>query len=108
MLEWIQNWYNQQCDGHWEHYYGVKIENIDNPGWDVKIDFNDTGLIVEQNIDWQFFEMSETNWIGYKVVDNVFEASGDPFKLELILSLFKMLAETGTINKSHVSVLISK
>ena len=52
--------------------------------------------------------MSETNWIGYKVVDNVFEASGDPFKLELILSLFKMLAETGTINKSHVSVLISK
>ena len=32
MLEWLMNWYESNCDGDWEHSYGVKIESLDNPG----------------------------------------------------------------------------
>ncbi|MCM3133740.1 immunity 53 family protein [Paenibacillus polysaccharolyticus] len=32
-LTWIQHRYDQNCDGEWEHVYGVKIQTIDNPGW---------------------------------------------------------------------------
>ncbi|MBY0204438.1 Imm53 family immunity protein [Paenibacillus cucumis (ex Kampfer et al. 2016)] len=32
-LAWIQHRYDQNCDGEWEHVYGVKIQTIDNPGW---------------------------------------------------------------------------
>ncbi|MFE2849501.1 Imm53 family immunity protein, partial [Streptomyces scopuliridis] len=33
LLDWLQNWYTQQCDGDWEHEWGVKIATLDNPGW---------------------------------------------------------------------------
>ena len=42
ILIWLQNWYKQQCDGCWEHLYGIEIGNLDNPGWTVKIDLSDT------------------------------------------------------------------
>jgi hypothetical protein len=40
----IQNWYKINCNGDWEHSYGYKIENLDNPGWTVRIDLNETSL----------------------------------------------------------------
>ncbi|MET9563851.1 Imm53 family immunity protein [Streptomyces tauricus] len=33
----MQNWYAQQCDGDWEHEWGVEIAMLDNPGWNVSI-----------------------------------------------------------------------
>lgn len=44
MLQWIQEWYKSNCDGYWEHMYGVKIDTLDNPGWIVHIDLIDTPL----------------------------------------------------------------
>ncbi|MFE4959105.1 Imm53 family immunity protein [Streptomyces sp. NPDC056653] len=32
LLDWLQNRYAQQCDGDWEHEWGVKIATLDNPG----------------------------------------------------------------------------
>jgi hypothetical protein len=37
-LGWLERWYQEQCDGDWEHHSGVTIETLDNPGWLVKID----------------------------------------------------------------------
>ncbi len=44
ILEKLQLWYDQHCDGDWEHLYGISIETLDNPGWSVKIDLKDTLL----------------------------------------------------------------
>jgi hypothetical protein len=38
----LQDWYARQCNGVWEHSWGIKIDNIDNPGWMVTIDLNET------------------------------------------------------------------
>jgi hypothetical protein len=35
---WLAEWYIKNCNGDWEHQYGVKIETLDNPGWHVEID----------------------------------------------------------------------
>jgi hypothetical protein len=32
-LNELQVWYGAQCNGSWEHTYGIKIETLDNPGW---------------------------------------------------------------------------
>lgn len=40
----LQAWYAAQCDGDWEHSYGVKIGTMDNPGWSLKVDLTDTLL----------------------------------------------------------------
>ena len=42
VFEWLQNWFKSQCDGDWEHEYGVKIETVDNPGWYVVINLTGT------------------------------------------------------------------
>jgi hypothetical protein len=41
-LEWLMGWYASQCNGDWEHHYGVEIGTLDNPGWTVTIDLEDT------------------------------------------------------------------
>ena len=44
ILKWLEKWYFSMCDGSWEHFYGVKIDTLDNPGWMVLIDIIDTPL----------------------------------------------------------------
>ncbi len=43
-MECINKWFEEQCNGDWEHIYGIKIYTLDNPGWAVKIDLYDTDL----------------------------------------------------------------
>ncbi|MEN2424289.1 Imm53 family immunity protein [Streptomyces rimosus] len=43
-LSSLTAWYTNQCDGDWEHEYGIRIETLDNPGWSVKIDLEETRL----------------------------------------------------------------
>jgi hypothetical protein len=33
LISWLQRWYTAQCDGGWEHHYGITIGTLDNPGW---------------------------------------------------------------------------
>ncbi|KIZ19526.1 Imm53 family immunity protein [Streptomyces natalensis] len=43
-LSFLTAWYTGQCDGDWEHEYGIRIETLDNPGWSVELDLEETGL----------------------------------------------------------------
>ncbi len=43
-IDRLQNWYSSQCDGYWEHSYGIKIETLDNPGWACFIDLLGTNM----------------------------------------------------------------
>ena len=63
-LEQLEKWYAARCDGLWEHGWGIKIETLDNPGWTVHIDLNETrkdGAILEtvkierSDRDWTFY-----------------------------------------------------
>ncbi|MFA0964299.1 immunity 53 family protein [Roseivirga sp. BDSF3-8] len=83
----IQNWFASQCDGDWEHDYGVKIETIDNPGWSVEIDLKDT-VNETLSIEYQLMEKSKNDWYGYQVKDGVFSGGGDPSKLTVLLDIF--------------------
>jgi hypothetical protein len=38
----LQQWCEAQCNGDWEHQYGISIDTLDNPGWRVEIDLNGT------------------------------------------------------------------
>ncbi|MFT5930929.1 MAG: hypothetical protein ACI93G_000001, partial [Hyphomonas sp.] len=40
----MPRWYQSQCDGDWEHSFGLKIESLDNPGWSVHVDLEGTSL----------------------------------------------------------------
>lgn len=87
-LLWIQKWYKEQCDGDWEHLYGVKIDTLDNPGWSVTIDLLDTVFEGKEFKTLRIFK-GENDWIHCAVKENVFRGGGDPDKLEKIIMIFK-------------------
>ncbi len=92
ILEWLGDWYRANCNGDWEHNYGITIETVDNPGWSITIDVSETIFEVKPT-PWVFVENSDNDWYGYKVLDGKFEASGDPSKIEFLFNLFRNIIE---------------
>ena len=96
LLKRLQEWYEANCDGDWEHSYGLKIGNIDNPGWFIEVDLADTYLKdidfqpvkyqYEHAIDWVFCEKRGAKFVG----------CGGPRKLENLLRIFLDWAEKNT------------
>ena len=84
-IELIQEWYKNQCNGDWEHEYGVKIETLDNPGWIVSIDLVGTFL---QGFEYQYSKKGEEDWIELVSDGKVFRGAGDFLKLDEILDKF--------------------
>lgn len=88
----LNAWYQQQCDGEWEHSYGVIIQSTDNPGWWVTIDLRGTPLehssfapVLRGN-----FASGDPQppWLHCRVKDAVFHGAGDAQQLEAILEIF--------------------
>lgn len=93
IIEWLENWYSQNCNGDWEHVYGVKIENIDNPGWLVKIGLRDTALENKKFNKIQY-DNGDADWLLCMVKEGAFHGAGDGHKLRTILGVFKNWAES--------------
>jgi hypothetical protein len=86
-LAQLQAWYDEQCDGEWEHARGVTIESLDNPGWRVRIDLKGTPL-ENRSFDAISRLDLEREWISCEVKDGRFEGAGGPYMLEEILQRF--------------------
>jgi hypothetical protein len=87
VLEWLQRFYLSNCDGEWEHQFGITIATLDNPGWSVDVDLKD-GLENKYFEPLQI-ERSETNWVHCRIEGNKFRAFGGPNNLTELLVLFR-------------------
>lgn len=92
MINWLQDWYSSNCDGEWEHMFGIKIDTLDNPGWRVSIDLSDTPL-EDKIFEEREHYINDSNWFFCIVKDGIFQGRGDPNKLEQILKIFREWAE---------------
>jgi hypothetical protein len=92
ILDWIQNWFKDNCNGQWEQGDGIQITTLDNPGWEVEIDISNTS-IATITIEWILNEKGPQDWYGVKIEDQKFNASGDSGKLVFLLGLFKEMIE---------------
>jgi hypothetical protein len=93
LLQSLQRWYTEQCDGDWEHTYGIAIETLDNPGWLVKVDLTDTTLNarpfpgIDENVDEHGWQQGG-RWLRCYVENGVWHGAGDETKLATILQTF--------------------
>ena len=86
-LEEIQRWYESQCDGEWEHEFGVRIATLDNPGWTVEIDLEET--LLEGRTFPKIENMGpERDWLFCEVLEGKFRGHGGPLMLGSILRAF--------------------
>lgn len=92
-LQALQAWYAQQCNGDWEHRWGVEITTLDNPGWRVQIDLVGTAL---EGRDFKSFTEPVNaldfpgcdRWLDCSIKDDVWQGAGDETKLTPILQTF--------------------
>lgn len=66
ILEWLQKWYLRNCDGDWEHMFGVSIKITNAPGWKVWIDLEETEL-EDKNLMANCIKKTECDWLEYKI-----------------------------------------
>ncbi|MCH5674934.1 Imm53 family immunity protein [Streptomyces gilvus] len=87
-------WYRAQCDGDWEHEFGVRIVSLDNPGWSLEVD------LVERTAEGRTMPRRRRDdggrWLVAWSDGEVFRASCDPVSLEAVLELFlEFVAQEG-------------
>ena len=90
-LQELQSWYSAECNGDWEHSFGVSIETLDNPGWLIKIDLEETSLLGKKFEECSYgleTEDDHPEWVHCKVDEAQFIGSGGPLKLEEIIDIF--------------------
>ncbi|MDX3352534.1 immunity 53 family protein [Streptomyces sp. ME01-24h] len=91
LLNWLQNWYGQQCDGDWEHEWGARIATLDNPGWTIEIDLGETDL-EGRDYHLQKIDRSTQDWVHAWTAEKTFHAAGGPGNLSEALTLFRTWA----------------
>ncbi|MGC2476889.1 MAG: immunity 53 family protein [Candidatus Sulfotelmatobacter sp.] len=86
-LSELELWYASQCNGDWEHSYGVKIGTLDNPGWRVHIDLQGT---AGQDAELERVQLArtDTNWIHYRVEKKAFNIACGPTNLTEAVRIF--------------------
>lgn len=87
LIELMQEWYVAECNGDWEHTFGLKIDTLDNPGWIVRVDLAETrwaDLAIQRTIT----RRSENDWVQFEVTDQQYVGCGGPRNLREIIEIF--------------------
>ena len=88
IINWLENWYESNCNGDWEHTFGITIDTLDNPGWCLKINITET---LYENVTFEdvTVERAENDWIFCRKKDGSIDCSGGPKNLEEMLGIVK-------------------
>ena len=92
-LSWLENYFSNLCDGDWEHGVGIHITTLDNPGWSVDINLEDT-LLEDVPFAIIDIEQDDDHWIYCRVRDKFFQGRGGKHDLKNILDIFKTWHDT--------------
>ncbi|MGL5263780.1 MAG: immunity 53 family protein [Candidatus Rhabdochlamydia sp.] len=93
---WLQQWFQDHCNGNWEHSNRIQLRTLDNPGWTLKISLKDTKLENKNFQEINDIHRSEEDWIVCKVENAKFEAFGGAENLSDILKVFRHWVEATT------------
>ena len=89
---WLQKWYQDHCNGDWEHGSGIHLSTIDNPGWSLTVNLENTELESKSfhQID---INRSEHDWLFCTIRGANFEARCGVKNLPEILKILRHWAE---------------
>jgi hypothetical protein len=93
-IQWLMKWYATQCNGEWEHQFGVKIETLDNPGWSITIDLEETALESREYARVDHDMGDKVSWWTCRIEENQWRAACAPGDLATVVGLFRDWAES--------------
>ncbi|GAA0580655.1 hypothetical protein GCM10010172_76910 [Paractinoplanes ferrugineus] len=98
-MTWLQAWYAMQCDGDWEHEFGVQVGTLDNPGWTLAIDLQGTAM-AGLTYAGQEIHRSEHDWFVARVLAERFDVACGPLNLGEAIHEFRMWVADSARRKS--------
>lgn len=94
ILTRLQRWYLEQCNGDWEHTYGITISTVDNPGWLLEVELTDTVLLDKPFAPMHIQRENPDDWVICSVTEQqLFRGAGGPRNLEEIIVIFLTWAD---------------
>lgn len=103
-LAWLQQFYLSLCDGDWEHGYGFKIENCDNPGWLFEFELTDTGYEEALPPDVKIgtdLTRDGPDWIHLQKRDDKILGACGPLKLDELIGEFRAWVEASGAERTN-------
>ena len=94
-MDFLQRWYAEQCNGDWEHEFGIKIETLDNPGWNLEIDLSGTGF-EGQVLSKSKLVPPAGGWVWLWSDGQKYYSSCDELSLGLAIEQFRSFVELPT------------
>jgi hypothetical protein len=91
-LLWLQKWYYSYCNGDWEHENIINIVTIDNPGWSLTINLENTDL-QDKKFNKLNLERNVDNWLFCQIKNNKFEGRCGPVNLSEVIQIFRNWVE---------------
>jgi Immunity protein 53 len=92
-LQRLAEWYSSQCNGDWEHSYGITISTLDNPGFAIDIALAGTALESKPYEERKDSYESSDRWMICRRTAERFEGRGAPSRLDDIITEFLMWSE---------------
>lgn len=106
-LTWLTRWYASQCNGSWEHQNGVKLDTLDNPGWILTINLEETDLenrpfeLQRNGTEPEAYDPTNVaSWWICRVENKEFIATCGPHDLPAIISIFRDWADHAALEQS--------
>jgi hypothetical protein len=98
-LEWLDDWYQRQCNGEWEHSHGMRLESLgsalNTPGWHLTINLAGTSA-VNARPQQMSLDTQSGDWLTCSIGAERFEGSGDAHRLEGIIGVFRRWVEAAS------------
>lgn len=89
---WLLQWYDEHCNGDWEHGSGIHLVTLDNPGWSITVNLEDTEL-EGKNFEKIEIDRSKTDWLVCFIKANQFEGRCGMNNVPEVLKIFRNWAE---------------
>jgi hypothetical protein len=92
MINWLQNWVFQNCDGKWGKINRIFLRNIDNPGWLLTLQLANSRY-ENKHVPKMKIDRTENDWCHCFIDDEKFVDTGGPCNLNEMLNYFKDFVE---------------
>lgn len=91
-VQYLLDWYANNCNGDWGHEYGIKISTIDNPGWLIQVNLSETDISgrVMEPCTW---EPEHGRWVRSWSNGEEFNVVCDVHSFDVAIGEFQKFAE---------------
>jgi hypothetical protein len=87
VLSELQAWFLAHCNEDWEHSHGVSIGTLDNPGWSIEINLDQTELETRPLTRYETHR-TDQDWVVCWREDTTFRCACGPLNLTEAVTLF--------------------